>query len=117
MIDLAFDKNTRDLVLPIQPITGAARVAQSLRIRLRTWLGDWFLDTRHGVPYVESILKGNPNPAIVESILRAQILDVEGVQSITSFSLFIDPATRICSVQFEAVSSEGLAVGSVTLNV
>lgn len=115
MIDLALDPKTRDLVLPIRPLDGAERVAQSIGIRLRTWLGEWFLDTTHGVPYLERVLGKAPRPEIVEAILRAQILDVASVRSIKSFSLKIDNSTRIATVDFVADTFEGIATGQFTL--
>ena|SRR5690349_10960065 len=108
MIDLKLDSYTRDLVVPIRPVEGAERIRQAVGIRLRTWLGEWFLDTSHGVPYLESILGKNRRPEIVEAILRSQILQVNGVKSIKSFTLLIDPHTRKAMVDFSADTKEGL---------
>jgi hypothetical protein len=108
MIDLKFNPKTRDLVIPVVPVDGAERAAQSVGIRLRCWLGEWFLDTTHGVPYVENILKKNVRPEIVEAILRSQILQVKGVKSIKSFTLQTDPHTRKSSITFSAETVEGL---------
>src|SRR5690349_10526823 len=108
MIDLKLDSYTRDLVVPIRPVEGAARIQQSVGIRLRTWLGEWYLNTTHGVPYLEDILGKKRRPEIVEAILRAQILGVNGVKSIISFNLTIDPHTRKTSINFSADTKEGL---------
>lgn len=115
MTDFALDPLTRDLILPLQALDGAAKVAQGVGIRLRTWLGEWFLDLSHGVPYVESIFGKYRRPELVEAILRAQILQVSGVKSIQSFSLQIDNSTRKARVDFELQSEFGLVKG--TLNV
>jgi len=115
MIDLKLNPRTRDLVLPIVPVDGAERVAQAVGIRLRTWLGEWFLDTTHGVPYLENILIKSARPEIVEAILRSQILQVKGVKSIKSFTLNLDQRSRKASITFSAESNEGLISGSLTL--
>lgn len=115
MTDLALDPVTRDLILPIRPVTGAERVAQSVGIRLRAWLGEWFLDLNHGVPYIQQIMGKGVRPEIVEAILRAQILDVRGVKSIKTFNIEINNQTRSAAVRFEVVSAEGLAAGSLTI--
>jgi hypothetical protein len=115
MIDLAFDVRGRDLVIPIKPIDGAARVRQAISIHLKTWLGEWFLDTSHGVPYLENILGKNKRPEIVEAILRAEILKVEGVKSIKSFTMLNDQRTRQISITFSAESREGLVSGNLSL--
>jgi hypothetical protein len=122
MIDLALDPASRDMVfvpgakgVTLLPIDGAARVAQAIGIRLRTWLGEWFLDQTHGVPYLEEVLDKGRSPEIIEAVLRAQILDVQGVQGIEAFSLEIDARNRRLQVNFSARSAEGLAVGAVTV--
>jgi hypothetical protein len=111
MTDFVLDPLTRDLVLPLRPVTGAALVAQRIGIRLRCWLGEWFLDTRHGVPYLGGVLGKQPRLEMVEATLRAQILDVAGVRSIVSFSLSLDSRTRVARVAFVADTAEGSAEG------
>ena len=121
-IDFALGAN-QDLVLvpdekgrmDVKPITGAARIAQALGIRLRCWQGEWFLDTLHGVPYVDSVL-GKQNPTLVTAVFRAQILSVQGVQRINNLELSIDPETRALSVVTKASSVEGLAEATIVIN-
>lgn len=115
MTDLALDPVTRDLILPVRLVAGAERVAQSVGIRLRAWRGEWFLDLGHGVPYIQEIMGKNIRPEMVEAVLRAQILDVQGVKSIKSFRIEINNQTRVASVNFEVNSVEGLATGSLTI--
>lgn len=115
MIDLALDPITRDLIFPPRPLGGAEKILQAVGIRLRTWLGDWFLDTTHGVPYLERILGKAPRKEMVEAVLRGQILSVAGVKSIVSFSLEINNSTRISRVEFSVNTTEGIASGSLSL--
>ena len=113
MTDFALHPLTRDLILPLRPVTGAEEVAQRIGIRLRTWLSEWFLDTSHGVPYLGGVLGKQPRREMVEATLRAQILDVAGVRSLVSFSLEIDPRTRSARFSFVADTAEGLAKGTL----
>lgn len=115
MIDFALDPVTRDLMLPLRRLEGAARVAQAIGIRLRCWLGEWFLNTAHGVPYLERVLGKVSRPEMVEAVLRSQILGVAGVRSIQAFSLTIDPHTRLARVEFTADTAEGLATGTLAV--
>ena len=108
MSDFALDPITRDLILPPRVISGAEKVAQSVGIRLRCWLGEWFLDLDHGVPYLTNVL-GRQRPEMVEAVLRQQVLGVDGVTSIIAFDLAIDPATRKAEVRFEAATDAGTA--------
>lgn len=108
MIDFRLDPLTRDLIIPIRPVEGAERIQQAVGIHLRTWLGEWFLDTSFGVPYLENILGKNRRPEITEAVLRSQILKVNGVKSIKSFTLQTDPHTRKSFIAFSADTKEGL---------
>lgn len=124
MFDLKLDPATHDLVFAQSPqgfakfnfVQGPAQVAQAIRIHLRTWAGQWFLDNEHGVPYVREIF-GKRNLQMVEAVLRSEILSVPGVDSITSFALVLDNLTRRLSVEFECSTIEGPADGQLTLNV
>lgn len=118
MTDLALDPITRDLVItsgsPIA-INGPAEVAQAIGIRLRCFLGEWFLDTTHGVPYLERVLGKVPRPELVEAVLRAQVLSVAGVTGLEAFELRIDPRTRVAQVTFIATTKAGVARGQLSL--
>ena len=48
---------------------GAERVRQQIKVTLLTFLGEWFLNTDHGVPYFEQILKKAPSRAAIEAVI------------------------------------------------
>jgi len=122
-IDLAMDAN-RDLVFVVddrgradgKPITGADRIAQALGIRLRAWMGEWYMNHNHGVPYIDSVL-GKQRQELVLSVFRAQILTVQGIQKIESLSLDVDNRSRVLTVNVEATSTEGRVTQAITVNV
>lgn len=124
MFDIRLDPITHDMQFNKSPegfakfrfVEGPAQVAQAIRIHLKTWAGQWFLDTEHGVPYVREIF-GKKNIQMIEAVLRSEILSVPGVSSITSFALVRNDLTRQLSVEFECVTTEGPAEGQTTLNV
>ena len=97
--DLAIENN--DLVL----ISGLDAIAQDCRIKLKFFKGEWFLDTRIGVPYFQSILGKKSNT--VSAILRKAILEVPGILSITSFEPTYDSIERELRVSFRADTTEG----------
>ena len=72
----------------------AEAVGQHVEQRLMAHEGEWFLDNQVGVPWVRDILGGPYDPVLAESVLKAEILDTDGVVEITSFSVRFDQATR-----------------------
>ena len=108
-MDLLLD-TTNDLNVTtgdLQLTSGLAGIAQHLRIRLRFFLGEWFLDTRLGVPYFEQILVKNPGTSVVRTIMRDVVITTPGVASMNDFVTDFDGATRTLSVSFTAVTTSG----------
>lgn len=97
-------------------VDGAARVKQQIRVTLQTWLGEYFLDTTFGVPYLESILVKRPSRTEIESILRNRINDVPGVSRVTSMQLDIDRQRRSLSVVFQASTDEGVIADTIIIS-
>lgn len=111
MLDLALDAKKHDLIIAdgdFIVIDNAERVAQQIKIQLLTWLGEWFLDTTHGVPYLDYILVKNPNLELIASIFREQIMKVDDVDYVNSLEIDYDAQTRTMTVEYEASTSYGL---------
>ena len=109
--DIALNIASNDLVIKNNDlilIDNAERVAQQVLITLRFWLGEWFLDTREGVPYLEYILVKNPNMSHIRQILTEKIQSVEGVKSIVSLDFDFRRVTRELYVDFEVDTDYGL---------
>lgn len=63
------------------------KIEQTLRIRLKTLFGEWFLDNEAGVDYYNVIFKDKRYRAIeVETMIKEVILDTEGITNITEYS-------------------------------
>lgn len=86
---------------------GAERIGQQIKITLLAFLGEWFLDTSFGVPYIESVQIKSPDRASIESIFRARILDVPGVRRVRRLELQIERQLRILRVVFDADTDAG----------
>ncbi|WFG37638.1 hypothetical protein QE331_gp169 [Pseudomonas phage 20Sep416] len=103
-MDLFVNPDTHDLVF----INGEAPVtqrmvdivAQRLKIKLYTFLGEWFLDDRIGIPYFERILGKSRSLPAVDAIFQSEIMRDPGVLEITSWQSGIDPHTREYSMEF-----------------
>jgi hypothetical protein len=92
----------------LQLATERDEIAQIVATRLRTFLGEWFLDVRIGVPWFSKILKKNPNPAEVEALLIQTIVESPGIVTLKTFELTLDNKTRKLKVNFEAQSLAGV---------
>lgn len=67
-----------------QPYTQT--VGQRLKIRLLTFMGEWFLDTTYGVPYWQRLLGiKQTSKSAIDLIFQQQILAEPGVKEIVSF--------------------------------
>lgn len=110
MADLALDKNTHDLDLTgdqLSLVSGVDAIRQHLAIRLQLFRGEWFLDTRVGIPYYQSILIKNPDLIAVRGIYTQAILATPGVESIGKFDLTFDTSIRKLVISFECVVDTG----------
>lgn len=107
MNDLIF--TGRSLVL----VYGAEAVGQHVRQRLQTFLGEWFLDTRVGIPWLDQLLGKRYDPSLAEAVVKAEILNTDGVKAINSFSVsFLRDlrALRIRSIEVVTVYDEVVKV-------
>ena len=108
--DLAMNVQTGDLVVQngdLMIVSNGERVAQQALITLREWLGEWFLKTSDGVPYLEYILVKNPNEAHVRQILTEAIENVEGVKKVTELEFVFNRILRTLTVSYEIATDYG----------
>lgn len=97
-IGFAIDPTTNDLFLAedgtVAVVRDAAAVGQHIRQRLMTFAGEWFLDTEVGVVWLDEIFGRAYDPALAESVVKAEILDTDGVDEILTFSVGFDRVKR-----------------------
>ncbi len=110
MIDLKLDENG-DLDVSsadLHFVTDGEQVVQRCQIRLRTFFGEVPLNTQAGVTWFEDILGVKPidlNRA--EAVLRDQILKDAEIESIESFAMDYENATRKMTLNFSVISIYG----------
>jgi hypothetical protein len=102
--DIEIDEATGDLVL----VDGVDAIAQDCDVRLKFFLGEWYLDTRLGVPYYQQILGQKPRLTAVKGIFRKAILSTPGIRSfLEPLEITFDGPTRTLGVSFRADTVEG----------
>lgn len=90
--------------------TAADALRQDLQSRGRFMLGEWFLDTSEGMPYLTHVHVKNPNMVVVRNIFRQMIIDTPNVSLLRSLSLVLDHVTRSLRVDYEVVMGDGTPV-------
>ncbi|QAX92346.1 baseplate wedge subunit [Pantoea phage vB_PagM_LIET2] len=100
---IIFDKNG-----DIEYVMGAERVRQQIEFRLSLWRGTWFLDGNFGTPYLQRILGKSLSLDGVIAAFRTEIMQVEGVTTITRFDYSFDRRRRALSIDLECSTDYGI---------
>lgn len=111
MVDIALHANDHDILIKdgdFLLIDNAERVVQQIKVKLLTFLGEWFLDTTWGVPYLEYILVKQPNQELIKQILSEQILSVDDVKSLNALELDYQVKVRTLIINYEVSTEYGL---------
>jgi len=90
-------------------------VIQRLYIRLRTFLGEWFLNVEYGVPWLERILGHKVEKSTVDMIIQQQILEEDGVKQVLEFNSTLDVSARNYSCSFRVRIFSGETSGIITI--
>jgi hypothetical protein len=89
----------------LQLIGDAEALAQAVNIALQSFAGEWFLNTDDGVPYWQSVFIKNPNPTLLQALFRTQILNVDGITSVTSLTIAYNALARNVTINWTALGS------------
>jgi len=88
-------------------VDGYDAINQNLKVRFRTFLGEWFLDTSIGMPWFQEFLVKNPNKLIMDARIRACILGTPGIIALQSINYDFNPSTRNMAISFVAKLQSG----------
>lgn len=98
-------------------VDGRNEVAQLTTTRLRSFLGEWFLNTSTGVNYYGIVFATPIDLAAIDNEFRSIIINTTGVNELTSYSSTVDSAARLLKIEFTATSIYGQVSVSETINV
>lgn len=90
----------------LHAVTGREAIAQEVRIALRFFLGEWFLDLDEGVPYFTDVFGKRKDVGLVRDLFRRRILSVPGVLNVPQLSLEFTPSERRAVLSFTAATVE-----------
>lgn len=106
--NLALDSN-HDIIIGrgATRVGGAEQIAQLVKCRLLTLLGEWKQDTSLGIPWFEGIFTKNVRPADIQLTIANIIRGTAGVQQLISIELDADYRARTLTITFTAISDYG----------
>lgn len=107
--DLVFDDSGRAILVE--------DLAQRVDCRLRTFMGEHWLNPEIGVPWFEEFLgQKNPNLSVCRSLLLTVIQGVPGVTAVTSLDLGFakNSNSRVLEVRFTVTGTDSLPVSGTT---
>jgi hypothetical protein len=113
--DLKLD-SSHDIVVTsgdLELATESTEVAQSCKIRLLLWQGEWILDFTEGVNWIDDIFDVSTSYEQKNSIIKAAILGAEHVESIIEYEFSMDYVNKGAQIDFTATSEFGDVVVEV----
>ena len=81
---------------------------QKTRSVLSLFLGEWFLDTSLGLPYIPETDSRAAHRALLEGMMQARIMEIDGITRLARFEAEFDPSSRSLSASFVAETDAGL---------
>ena len=91
--DYSFGNGLLDFYIDVPDAPG-----QAVETGLMLWLGEWYLDTSQGTPWVQGVL-GKNSQAMGDGTIQNQIVNTEGVTGISSYASQRDNVARTFKVQ------------------
>jgi hypothetical protein len=83
-------------------------IIQDVSRRLKFFLGEWFLNTKAGIPYFQEILGKHKPDGYVASLFRQVVMETPGIQALTQdVTLTYIESNRYMTVAFKANTTSG----------
>jgi len=82
-------------------------IKQRILIRLKTFKGEYFLDTNFGTPYYQQVFVKGISKGVVDSIFKSVINETPGVVNVISYSSVLNPISRTYTADFGALLDTG----------
>lgn len=101
------DTSSHNLVL-VTDLVQCAAIA--LADRLALGLGEWFLDSRLGVPYLQVLGVKNPDLNAIRAMFRAIILATPTIVEVVELQTVFDKSKRTFSYGFRARCDTGATI-------
>ena len=112
-MDLLLDDSSWDLstdAIDLLLVDQADAICQHLAQRLKAFMGEWFLDLRVGIPYLQQVMVKSPDPVVLDTVFKTEIIKTPGIVELLEFDLRIDAGTRVLQLAFKALDDTGAII-------
>ena len=83
-------------------------IEQRLKSRLKLFLGEWFLNTQVGLPYLQLIFIKGVDPVLIETVFKDEILETRGIARLLRFDpIEYNPSSRLMTINFLVLTDNG----------
>lgn len=86
---------------------GTDQTLQLIASRLRLFLGEFFMDTSAGLPYLSLAGSKGTTQADIDAVVRDAILGTPGVIALTQYQGSAQRAQRLYTITFKVVTQTG----------
>jgi hypothetical protein len=74
---------------------------------LSLFLGEWFMDTAKGIPYLPESSRKSAHRTLLETAIRTKLTSITGIKRVTQFVPQYDSRERFLQISFSAESDFG----------
>ncbi len=125
MTDIALVPGTNEFLWKRKGMTMTSTFLQYMQQKVRASLslfkGEWYLNTKLGLPYIPSgDMEKDAHRTILESAIRVKVSGIKGIKKLLAFETELDAKTRRFTVSFsarcgngETLEMDGLDVGGM----
>ena len=92
-------------------------IAQRVRCRLQYLKGEWYLDQRAGVPWMQAMAAKGTTRARMARIIRAALASTPGVSRVKSVTVAATTIDRSATITFAVEGDARRVIGPITLDV
>ena len=115
MVDLKIGSDGDLEVTNVGDIMLTNSVVQAVKIRLRWIYNEWKLGPDYGFRWFEEVLVKNPNLVKIKSLIRTEIIAVDGVTDAAVDDVAYNPAERTVAIRFTVYVGEQIYRDEVTI--
>lgn len=117
MIDILLDKDGDISITPSGDITLTESVMQAVKVRLRWILNEWRFAPEYGFPWFEDMLVKKPDFDKLKSIIRSEVLSVDGVKSCEVNRVTFDKDNRKATFEYQFSVDDETYMEEMEVNV